>query len=64
MIKSSSSDSVIERCIPLFILDASKGQFDIPMKATLSLLSSYSNSECITFKGLLIDISAKPISSK
>ena len=51
---------------PLFIFEASKLQFDIPTKAIFlsSSFKSYSNSACITFKGLLGECSARPISSK
>ena len=63
---SSSSGSGIDKNIPRFILDASKAQFDIPTKAIFLSPSfkSYSNSECITFRGLLGECSASPISSK
>ena len=68
--------------ITLFILEASKDQFDVPKKAIFevvlsSLLNKFcskssliskskfiSNSEWITFNGLFLFISAKPISSK
>ena len=52
--------------IPLFIFAASKAQFDIPKNAILfsPSFSSYSNFAWITFKGLLGECSARPISSK
>ena len=63
-IKSSSSGSGIFKYIPLFNFDASNSQLLIPTKETLIGFSSYSNKECITFKGLFFEISANPISSK
>lgn len=45
--------------IPLFYLEASKAQFDMPIKATFGC----SNKECNTFNGLYLLISARPISS-
>ena len=63
---SFSVGSGIDKNIPLFIFDASKDQFEMPTKAILLSPSfkSYSNWECMTFKGLLGECSANPISSK
>ena len=63
---SSSSGSRIDIDNPLFILAASKIQFEIPTNATLfsPLFCSYSNSEWITLRGLFGECSASPISSK
>ena len=63
---SFSLGSGIVTVIPLFILEASNIQFDTPKNEIFlsSSFKSYSNSLCITFKGLWGECSAKPISSK
>ena len=57
--RSSLSGSGFDNVIPLFYLEASSAQFEIPTNATLG----GSRNECKTFKGLWGDISARPISS-
>lgn len=57
--RSSSSGSGLDNVIPLFYLEASNAQFEIPTKATLNS----SRRECKTLSGLCGEISANPISS-
>jgi hypothetical protein len=54
----------LESVIPLFILEASKLQLDIPIKEILSSSLSGSSLACKTFKGLFSECSQSPISSK
>jgi hypothetical protein len=49
--------------MPLFILDASNVQLDIPIKETFSLSFYGSKRLCKTFKGLCSLFSHNPISS-
>ena len=63
--KSSTSGSGRERWIARFIFAASKAQFEIPTTATSgNMLSPGSRRLCSTLRGLYLETSAKPISSR